>query len=1159
MFEGRYILQEQVGNGRMSSVHLALDTPAGNTQVAVKILNTHHPDEIKRELFKREVSALKRLNHPNIVKLLSSGWSESEKAFFLIFDYVPYSLDMYLRGELGTTLNKFNPYRIIRELASALSYAHSEGVVHRDIKPSNILLDANATPLLTDFGISKLLTQLTVGETLAAFWSGGYASPEQRAGAITTQESDIYSLGAVFFHLLSGQTPPPEGPTPSMVDQHVNGLPLRTVLKRMLEENPESRLPKGELQSALDATRRFEVLPRHFLVMTRTAVRDVISAGYSKTEDILAISEAVLEDLGGAELEEVYLHWDHHGDIILLGDSLRLICVPDQGHDALVVKAVQTPYLPNLDIERGRSMPYRAMWVPVEQGFRASETPPALILAANELASLLAEISTYEKVGAVTQERRSSRHEFIERWELALSRHRNRIEAEAITLGYSEVVEEPEYLHFTLDKAPPDDLSLEDDVALAVRESPQAPRISIGNLLGIHGRVLEVARPKHRFRRDDALLPQQGQLTIDVTEALASNSRQHNAVNAFLYEQMANPSLARVIVDPSQATRASESDLDFFQDFLSDDKKDAVRRAISSNDLFLIQGPPGTGKTSVIAEIILQILRREPSARILLTSQSNVAVDHALSQIAVASGDALPEMVRLGRVDKIGRTGRSWTLAERALSWRQEILSKCEPKLSELALQERGARAAAREAGISSEDSGDMQALEEMIAEAKEIAEQLRESEEERSSLGPIASVATKNAAAEAAEQKRVELREHLKALNDLLPQSIDIQNMTEEEMLAEIIKTHATVHQNGSEVTHPATQRLHQIQELRKTLTDWTRVVGRTQDFQELIGKSSRVVAATCLYSGGRSNLPSAEVSFDWAIVDEAGRATVPEVLIPIVKSERTILVGDERQLPPMVEALVERGLDDPAGSHSLDTSLFQSLVEHAGELGADCVTSLRTQYRMHPAIGSLISTVFYDSGLENGQPTRARRSAFDWMPAPVTWISTSSSPRRAETRDGDSFANPFEAEVVLQLLHQMEERCRRYNRRPSVGVISGYSAQVAHLATQIDPDNNARWANLQIEIATVDSFQGRECDAVVYSTVRSNRERTIGFLKDRRRINVALSRARDLLVIVGDNLMMETATIGSDLNPFASVIDYVRRHTNECKIIPSNLVKML
>ena len=259
------------------------------------------------------------------------------------------------------------------------------------------------------------------------------------------------------------------------------------------------------------------------------------------------------------------------------------------------------------------------------------------------------------------------------------------------------------------------------------------------------------------------------------------------------------------------------------------------------------------------------------------------------------------------------------------------------------------------------------------------------------------------------------------------------------------------------------------------------------------------------------------------------------------------------------MVEEMIGEESDGSPGEHSLDISLFQSMVEQAKESSHDHIASLRTQYRMHPAIGNLVSKVFYEGNLENGERTRSRRLAFEWMPAPVTWLSTSSMPNRAEARVGESYANPTEADIVLQLLDKMEEKCRERRRRPSVGVISGYSGQVEQLTTRIDPENNGRWRNLQIEIETVDSFQGRECDVVVYSTVRSNVEKRIGFLKDRRRINVALSRARDLLVIVGDNYMMETTTIGPDLNPFASVIDYIRLHADECKIIQPSLVKLL
>lgn len=1014
MFAGRYVLQEQIGDGRMSSVYLAFDSKSVATQVALKVLNTSHGDEIKRQLFQRETSSLKRLKHPNIVSLLDSNWAESDRSFYLVLEYLPYSLDRYLKGELR--FGKFEPYRVMRELADALAHAHSENVIHRDIKPSNILLDVNGRPMLTDFGISKLITQLTVGETLAGFWSGGYASPEQRTGAITGPESDIYSLGAVFFHLLSGQEPPPEGPTPDMVDEYVNSPPpLKNVLKRMLVAKPERRMSRGaELRSALEVTRRFETLPRHFLMLTRTAIRDIESTGYANSGDFQSAVNAVMEDLGGMELDDVHVRREQREqrDIIILGDSLRLICTPYEGGDALVVKAVQTPYSPLLERDKGRSMLCRAMWEPVEFGFHSREENASLKVAADELASLLAELDTWETVGAVSEDRRRSRRDFIENWNIALSRNRNRIEREASTLGYSEVVADADYLRFTLSSPPPDKIDWEEDTPLAVRQSAQAPRLPIGNLVRIRGRIVEVARQSHGFRTDDSRIPKTGLLTTNVTEALVANSRQQNAVNSFLYEQMANPNLARVIVDPSNASHISETNLEFFQNWLSDDKKEAVSRAVSSNELFLIQGPPGTGKTSVIAEIVLQILKRDPNSRILLTSQSNVAVDHALSQIAAAAGGSPPEMVRIGRSEKIGHGGENWTLEERARSWRQEVLDKCNPELASLRLEERSARAAVKagEAVKAAEtdpdsDAGNMGALEEWITEAKEIAEQLEEYQREYSALGAEVSGTTKVEIAEMIEQIRAELREQLAALNGLLPQPIDAANMSDEDALVEIIKAAAPSGLESSEVEDPATQELHRVQELRRTLTDWSRVVGLTQDFQVLISKSSRVVASTCLFSGKRSGVAQlGEVGFDWAIVDEAGRATVPEVLIPIVQAERVILVGDERQLPPMVEDMIGQDSEGSSDEHRLDTSLFQSMVEQAEQAGLDHLASLRVQYRMHSAIGNLVSTVFYEGNLENGEQTRIHRPAFDWMPSRVTWFSTSSLPNRAETRVSES-----------------------------------------------------------------------------------------------------------------------------------------------------------
>ncbi len=1165
LFADRYLLQKQIGSGRMSSVYLALDTASDNSQVAVKVLDTPHADEIKRELFKRDTSSLKRLNHPNIVRLIHSNWPLNGSPPYLVLEYHPYSLDRYLNGELRSVLSGFEPYRVMRELAEALAHAHSENVIHRDIKPSNVLLDAEGRPMLTDFGISKLLTELTVGETLAGFWSGGYASPEQRSGSSVGPVSDIYSLGAVFYHLLSGNEPLHGGPTVDMADQlGEHPLPIRNIMKWMLAENSEYRLSRGsDLVRRLESvTRQRETLPNHFLVLTRTALNDVIAAGLSFRDDFQSVADAVLQDLGGSERDDVYVHRDRYDsrDIVVLGDSLRLICVPGDEGDSLVVKTVHNLYAPDLERQKGRAMPYRARWEAVTFNYSYEKDAQSLSLATEQLNSLLARIDTHEAVDIVSNERWRSRRDFIEKWKKALSENRKRIEADAISLRYSKVSEERDHWSFTLAVIPPDNLGWQDDTPLAVREDGQTQLTPVGNLIAVRGRVVEVAKEHGTFRRSDSQMPKSGMLTTNRIEALASNTRLMRAVNDFLYEQMVNPNLARVIVDPSSATSIAEPDLEFYQEWLSNDQKRAVQKAISSNELYMIQGPPGTGKTSVIAEMVLQILKREPESRILLTSQSNVAVDHALEQIASAAGDTCPEMVRLGRTGKIGQGGEKWTLEERARAWRQEVLANCRPEIVSLRSEERNARAAIRSLESEIEPAWeDADAIEEWILEARQLAAQLQEYEEERSSLGTEAPSTTHDEVSAIVEQTRSELRNQLDALKSLLPKPIEAEGMNELETLSALMKA-ASPNRSESGAIDPARQELRRIQELRRLLTDWERVVGLSQDFQKLIADSSSVVAATCLYSGKRGRAAQiGEVRFDWAVVDEAGRATVPEVLIPMVQSERVILVGDERQLPPMVEEGIEVEYGEADDEHTLDTSLFQSLIEQLKASEEDALSALQTQNRMVPAIGNLISSVFYDGQLENGTRTRSRRSAFHWMPAPVTWLSTTSMPNRAESRVGPSFANAVEADAVLQLVEKLEEKCLGRRQKPTVAVISGYRAQVDMLSTRIDPDDNLRWRNIKIEVATVDSFQGRECDVVIYSTVRSNRERRLGFLRDERRINVALSRARDLLVIVGDGFMMENATTGAEMNPFASVLNHIQSHPEECKIIQPSLVGFL
>lgn len=1171
IIDDRFVLRERIGDGRMSSVYLASDDASDGAEVVVKLLDTAHPDEIKRELFKRETTSLETLNHPNIARLAHSGWSESAEAFYLVLDYFPYSLDMYLKGEIRAQLRDFDIYRTMRELAEALAHAHSKNIVHRDIKPSNILLDHSGAPFLADFGISKMLTDLTVGETLAGYWSGGYASPEQRARKAVGPESDVYSLGAVFYHMLSGQSPPADGPTPDLVDKSVTAPPpLKNALKRILSENPDERTPAGaSLQSTLEITRRMERLPSHYLILTNNAIRDIVSSGYVLSEDWQTIVNTVKEDLGGPGWDdEVHVQRDRRteGDIVIMGAGLRLICAQDEeGGDALAVKAVHSPHMDELEAWRRNSMPYRAKWAPVRGYFRSEQEPSELQEATAELTEMLSKLSTYERVETVSKEKRNTRSDFIEKWDVALNEARKRIEADEPSLRYSNVTEDGGYLRFRLAEES-DDIAWEGDAPLAVRGSGDGRHLTpVGNLVDIRGRVVIVARDNWNSRgQDSRQLPKTGFLTTNTIEVQSAHSRQQNAVRLFRNrDDMPNPKLADAIAYPSAATRTSAPEVEFFQDRLSDDKKDAVRRALASNELFLIQGPPGTGKTAVIAEIALQILKKDPDARILLTSQSNVAVDHALTRIADAAGDSPPEMIRLGRTDKIGYGGEDWTLKGRSLALRREVVAKCEPIIDEMRLEARAIRAAIKADGATDDSEPEDGAIpEEWVAEARSLLEQLNEYEAEYESArrDPTTSGNLETMAA-TVERTRAELKDVLDSLVGLLTNPADTENASPEETLDMIIRATSPSDSSDSESEDEDTRRLRRTQELRKTVDDWTKVVGFSDDFHKLIGNSARVVAATCLYSGRRGfGFRDDDAYFDWAIIDEAGRATAPEALIPIVKSRRAILVGDERQLPPMLdEILSEESTFSSDDEDRLDKSLFQSLVEEVEKSGGEQrIASLKTQYRMRPEIGNLISETFYDGNLENGSLGR-RRGVLDDILAPVSWITTSSMPDKQENRMLSSYANPLEVNVIRQILDKMRDRWSGRGRL-SVGVITGYSTQVERLTNNIQPDDSELWRDIQIEVATVDSFQGRECDVVIYSTVRSNREQRIGFLRDVRRVNVALSRARNTLIIVGDARMMRTAMTGLERNPFASVLEHIqRRPYDECRMVDARLVEFL
>jgi hypothetical protein len=246
---------------------------------------------------------------------------------------------------------------------------------------------------------------------------------------------------------------------------------------------------------------------------------------------------------------------------------------------------------------------------------------------------------------------------------------------------------------------------------------------------------------------------------------------------------------------------------------------------------------------------------------------------------------------------------------------------------------------------------------------------------------------------------------------------------------------------------------------------------------------------------------------TYDYVFLDEANRATILDSLLVLARGRRFILIGDDMQLPPVISE-VEQAMVNGDGDSVITSSLLHWLI--AKRCG---YVLLETQNRMHPEIGDLVSRTFYGGRIRNGRAVPTKLIATWLHPKAAYWVDTATVKHRRERRgQGTSLYNRTEADVVHSLL------VRLLNGTPqhlSIGVITTYADQRDLLRRRLSHINKGVRT---VMIDTVDSFEGRECDIVIVSMVRSNGYGEIGFLKKEQRINVALSRARRLLIMVGD-----------------------------------------
>ena len=214
-----YHIIERLGEGGMAEVYKAMDLNL-EREVAIKFLRTDPKNfEKNRKRFEIEAKALAKLNHPNIVQVLDYGDYEGRP--YLVMEYVPGgNLKRRLKGPIPWA----EACQLVIPLAKALQYAHERKIIHRDIKPSNILINERGEPMLSDFGVAKMLEMeetLDLTGTSVGVGTPYYMAPEQGKGTNIDHRVDIYSLGVVLYELITGRKPYQADTPMAVMLQHI--------------------------------------------------------------------------------------------------------------------------------------------------------------------------------------------------------------------------------------------------------------------------------------------------------------------------------------------------------------------------------------------------------------------------------------------------------------------------------------------------------------------------------------------------------------------------------------------------------------------------------------------------------------------------------------------------------------------------------------------------------------------------------------------------------------------------------------------------------------------------------------------------------------------------------------------------------------------------
>lgn len=1191
----RYRLKKKMnGDGNMASILLCEDTDVDNDErgssVIIKMFNKPNigDEDLQKQVFNREVESLDKLNHKNIVRILDRGFDESFQAFFIVLEYIQ-GKNFKEAFEDICKYEYVQKLELMEQVVEGIEYLHKKNIVHRDLKPSNLMFDKDGTVKIIDFGISRLQDTFYSDYTLAGFVTKNYSSPEQLVGKTITYQSDIYSLGLIFYeiftctHITSRET----------MDVSMLPVGMQNILVKMTKD--ESNLRYGtisELKRDIEKEKSLLVQTRYIsLGFTHNVTKRLATFGYIEKEETTLALKALEEEYAGKCYMWPAKNKDglFEGTYELYGQRFISYLKIDQRDDkrfTVISIAFVQPDRLITQKEIAYEIPYG---VQIGGGVR-------IHYKAEINAQILSEeVLNHEADYISHRDEDMHQKDITGKWKNILELEKKKINQEKSILTYHslKINEEDASLEIQINTDKAYELNYTSDDMLQMTTKKKIHHyIDVGHMREFSGgRMIIDMTPQVDYSN----IASSGEISISMRMAEIALDRQRKALKSILYKENVNPEISDIIFNPTIATSKNNlmlTETDCKSREIDKSKLISLEKALSANNMFLLQGPPGTGKTTFISELVYQILygndkyRGNPDAKILIASQSHVAVDHSLAKIKKLIPDI--KMIRIGILDKLSESSREYTLDIFCREWTQKVIENCKEALARYK-QEIGIDESLQEKNsIINEIESINQEISELIYELEKVETELERVNildskwqfvnEKIATMKQMVAIKTAGVTEEQLSQIIDEFTENLSVLNDNLASVID-ESIALAEQKIELQNRYVSINEKlgvkGHEVDEwkellgiSSNEDYQQVKmciqnalkENKKKYAKYSKVESLCKEWQKRVTQGdgllqesiadSTIVGATCL---GIASLSSAiEFEFDWVIVDEAGKATPPEILVPICLGRKVVLVGDHKQLPPVVDETLLKLQDKERmniSKEDLELSLFEYLER---SLSDDCKNILDEQYRMNPVIGDLISKLFYESKLVSKTSRKEKTIPLKiYESKPLVWLSTAVRPDRKEEKISDSYRNTCEAKIIFEQLLEIDEELGELKLKKETAIIAGYRGQRDRLTRLYESDYKARFHNMSIEINTVDAFQGRETDIVFYSIVRSNDNGKLGFLKDVRRLNVAFSRARELLVVVGDHQCAQRRLdIDGQENPFVGIIKFIRDNSDDCML---------